>query len=353
MDTPLTITEQLQEQAKESGLRYVSDKSKGISRVKKGKSFAYLDTDGARIKNPDTIHRINKLRIPPAWKNVWICKSPNGHIQATGLDERGRKQYIYHADWISMCQQNKFEKMLDFSEVLPRIRERISQDMNLPGFSEKRILATIVWLLEHTYIRIGNPEYAKENKSFGLTTLRNQHVDVSGNTVTFEFKGKSGVYHSVDISHPRVAKTIRKLEELPGYELFQYIDENKKRRPVDSSEVNDYLKEIAKDDISAKDFRTWGGTVLSAVTLKDLGIFENKTQLKKNVTAAVKTVCKHLGNTPTVCRSYYIHPTVLTTYEKEILIPHFEKVQKKQADQKPRRLSIDEFSVRELLAQYS
>lgn len=349
----LSPTEQLQEQAKESGLRYISDRSKGISRVKRGNSFSYLDTDGTSLKNPDTLNRIKKLRIPPAWKDVWICKSPNGHIQATGIDERGRKQYVYHADWISMCQQNKFEKMLDFSESLPRIRERIYQDMNLPGLSEKRVLATIVWLLEHTYIRIGNTEYAKENKSFGLTTLRNQHVDVAGDTVTFEFKGKSGVFHSVDISHPRVAKTIRKLEELPGYELFQYIDENKKRRVVDSSEVNNYLKEIGKGDISAKDFRTWGGTVLSAVTLKDLGEFETKTQLKKNLTTAVKTVCNHLRNTPSVCRSYYIHPTVLTTYENKILVPHFEKVQTKQANQKPRRLSLDEFSVRELLAQYS
>lgn len=342
----------LKDQAKESGLRYVSDQISGFTRIKKGGGFKYYDRDLKTIGNPDIIDRIDNLRIPPAWKKVWISPFKNGHIQATGIDERGRKQYIYHADWTEMCQQNKFDKMAAFAEMLPRLREKISEDMNLPGLAERKILATIVWLLEHTYIRIGNPEYAKENKSFGLTTLRNQHVEVSGNTVKFEFKGKSGVFHSTDISHPRVAKTIRKLEELPGYELFQYVDENGKRRPVDSSEVNDYLREIAGDTISAKYFRTWGGTVLSAVTLNSLGLYETKTEMKKRISEAVKTVSKHLRNTPTVCRSYYIHPTVINTYQKNILIPHFETVLAK-ADKKPRRLTTPEFAVRELLLKYA
>lgn len=340
-----------QELAKEAHLRYVSDTKPGIKRLKKGNGFYYLDTDGKKILKQEILKRIEVLKIPPAWENVWICDTPTGHIQATGLDEKGRKQYIYHQKWIELSQENKFNKMIHFSEILPYIRERIERDMREKSLTQERILATIVWLLDHTLIRIGNEEYAKENKHYGLTTMRNKHVHIWGSTVTFEFVGKSGKAHKVTATHPKVAKTIKKLVEIPGFELFQYINEYGQHLPIDSQDINGYLKYLSKEYITAKDFRTWGGTVLSAFTLTNLGDYNDNVQMKKNVTEAVCQVSKKLGNTPAVCRSYYIHPTVVQTYQQKVLIPHFKNHPLKPKSIK--KLSLEEYATSTLLKKYA
>lgn len=345
MQEPLSETEAL---AKEARLHYINPDSKGFSRVKNGKGFIYFNIHGAKLVDPSIIDRIENLRIPPAWENVWISPMKNSHIQAVGIDDKGRKQYIYHPDWIALSQEKKFNKMSFFSSVLPEIRKKISSDMALPGLTQEKVLATIVWLLDHTYIRIGNEEYAKENQHYGLTTLRNRHVDIEGSQVTFRFVGKSGKEHEVSISHPRVARTIKKLEALPGYELFQYMSDNGKRHQVTSDEVNDYLQILTGETISAKDFRTWGGTVLSAATLYRFGDAQTQKDAKKNITQSVRLVSRQLGNTPTVCRTYYIHPVIPKTYQEKILVPHFVTIDKRLAN-KPDRLSKAEFAVRTLL----
>lgn len=335
--------------AHEASLRYVTDSQPGLSRQKHYSNFNYYDLAGKKIVDPQVLNRIEQLKIPPAWVDVWICASQNGHLQATGRDEKSRKQYIYHNRWSEISNLTKFDKMIYLSAVLPNIRSKIASDMNLTGLKQEKILATIVWLLDHTYIRIGNEEYAKENEHFGLTTLRNRHVEIKNSLVVFEFTGKSGKKHQVGITHPKVIKTIKKLEELPGYELFQYLDENDQKHPVDSQEVNDYLKQIAKESVTAKDFRTWGGTVLTGVNLTKIGNFITTKQLKDNLKAAVSIVAKHLGNTPKVCQSYYIHPTVVQTYEKKILIPHFKTITKSMV----RGLDKQEYATSILLKKYS
>lgn len=340
----------MDEMLDDSPLHYVSDADAGFTRIPKGEGFEYLDENNNPIRDKTQLTRIKELVIPPAWQKVWICPSKNGHIQAVGYDEKGRKQYIYHPLWTELSSQTKFKRLPYFADMLPRIRDHIQNDLRLPGLPDKRVLATVVWLLEHTYCRIGNTEYAKENESYGLTTLRSRHVDVVGDTVRFEFKGKSGVNHAFDVIHPRVVKTIRKLEELPGYELFRFVDDLGNRHKIRSDDVNEYLKEITGQDITAKDFRTWGGTVISAKTLSDK-IFQTKKEAKKNIAQAVKDVAKHLRNTPKVCRSYYIHPTVITTYEEKILIPHFENAEKVK-DTKPRNITFHEFAVTTLLKKY-
>lgn len=345
------MTTDPRELAQEANLRYVTDSKPGFLRGKRGKDFVYYDLEGNLIKDEKVIERIDGLGIPPAWEGVWVCSLGNGHVQATGKDEKGRKQYIYHQKWNELSKETKFSKMLFFSSVLPDIRNRIGTDMRRGGLSQEKVLAIIVWLLDNTYIRIGNKEYAKENDHFGLTTLRNRHVDIHGSTVTFEFVGKSGKKHKVGITHPKVAKTIKKLEELPGYELFQYIDEKGEPRPVDSSDVNEYLKEITKEVISAKDFRTWGGTVTSATSLVDIGDFEDKFQLKVNLGQAVKITAAVLGNTTVVCRNYYIHPVVFKTYEDKALIPHFDT--HRRSGKRVKGLDKDEYAAVSLLKKYS
>ena len=290
------------------------------------------------------VDRINLLRIPPAWQNVWICPNDRGHIQAIGYDEKGRKQYIYHPEWIEMMQENKFSKVIFFGERLPKIRRKVNEDLALQGLPKERVLATLVWLLQHTFIRIGNEEYAKENQSYGLTTLREKHIEMHTDSATLNFKGKSGVMHEVDISNPRVLKTIRKCVELPGYELFHYINEDGKKTAIDSGDVNDYLKFITDDDFTAKDFRTWGGTVLAASTLYSLGAFDNEKVMQKNERTAVKNVAQHLRNTISVCRKYYIHPQVITSYENSQLVPHFSTFEKRKDG-----LSREEYAVITLL----
>lgn len=337
---------------KKADLRYIPDSTKGITRGKNHNDFVYLDTDGKKITSEVIIGRIRKLAIPPAWNDVWICPSPSGYLQATGIDDKGRKQYIYHTDWVHLSQQNKFNKMLSFATYLPKIRDRIMRDMTEDAYEKDKIIATVVWLLQHTMIRIGNEEYAQENNSYGLTTLRNRHVKIQGKEVTFEFRGKSGVEHTVSIAHPKIAKIIKECIELPGYEIFQYVDAKGQRHTVDSQDVNSYLQELTGEDITAKDFRTWGATVLGAITLHEIGSGGSATAIKKNISQAVKTVSQHLRNTTTVCRTYYIHPTVLKTYEAEILVPHFEKTFANFENEKT-NMNRHEFATYTLLEKYS
>lgn len=337
---------------KKADLRYINDTTKGFTRKKVGNDFTYFATDGKKITNDEIIQRIKGIAIPPAWVDVWICPSPSGYLQATGFDEKGRKQYLYHTDWIALSQQNKFHKMLSFAQHLPKIREKIARDMSEESLEKDKIIATVIWLLQHTLIRIGNEEYAQENHSFGLTTLRNRHVNVRGKEITFEFRGKSGVEHTVSVSHPKISKIIKECIELPGYEIFQYIDEHGQRHSVDSQDVNEYLQLVTGDDITAKDFRTWGGTVLGATTLHTIGPAETLTQIKKNISQSVKKVSQHLRNTTTVCRTYYIHPTVLKTYEESLLVPHFEHAYK-LFSQSGTRMNKNEFATYTLLKKYS
>lgn len=315
----MPIDPTLAKDLKKADLHYVSDSTSGISRKRINKSFKYFDAGGKIIESEIVLNRIKGLAIPPAWADAWICPSPSGYLQATGFDEKKRKQYIYHPDWTKLSQENKFNKMIFFGEVLSAIRKKIAGDMLLEELERDRIIATVIWLLEHTFIRIGNQEYAEENNSFGLTTLHNRHVKVRGKNVKFEFRGKSGVQHSISISHPRIAKIIKECIELPGYEIFQYLDETGNRHAVDSADVNNYLKTLTGEDITAKDFRTWGGTVICATTLCSIGPFENPNDEKKKISHAVKKVSQHLRNTVSVCRSYYIHPLIIETYQKNKL----------------------------------
>lgn len=329
------------------GLRYFGIKRKGV-----GKGFSYLDSRGNSIKDAKILKRIKDLNIPPGWRDVRICSFATGHIQAFGWDEKGRKQYIYHHEWTKFCQENKFNKMVFFGKSLIKIRKQLEEDLRIEELHRRRILATLVWLLENTFIRVGNEEYAEDNHSFGLTTLRNRHVVFDGKEhLELKFKGKSGVEHIVAISSPKIVKTIRSCIELPGYNLFQYIDEDGRKHTIDSEEVNEYLKQTAGEKVTAKDFRTWGGTVISATTLNKLGDFDSELACNKNIVTAVKTVSTSLRNTPAVCRSYYIHPTVTESYKKKVLIPHFTKIHS-QKSQKPEKLTLNEFATLRLLEEY-
>lgn len=302
------------ETAKEAGLVYVTDAVPGIQRKRAGKHFSYIGLDGKPIHNPKVLERISKIGIPPAWKQVWISPKPKGHIQATGRDARGRKQYRYHPRWREVRDETKYDRMIAFGEALPGIRERVQRDLSLPGLPHEKVLATIVRLLDTTLIRVGNEEYAKENESYGLTTMREEHVDVSGSTVHFHFRGKSGKEHEIDVRDRQLAKIVKRMQDLPGDELFQYVDEQGNLRSIESSDVNAYLREISGQDFTAKDFRTWGGTVIALRELETLGAFETQTQGKKNVVDAIKSTALQLGNTPAICRKCYIHPAALDAY---------------------------------------
>lgn len=301
--------------AKSAGLRYVNDDDPGISRRPAGKDFHYFDADGRRISDGPTIARIKRLAIPPAWTDVWICPHQNGHIQATGRDARRRKQYRYHPDWRAVRDENKYERMIAFGRALPRIRRRVARDLRRQGLGREKVLATMVRLLETTLVRVGNEEYARANGSIGLSTMRDRHVKVrSGGTLRFQFKGKSGKRHDIELNDPSLAKIVRRVQDLPGQELFQYLDEEGQRQKVGSEDVNNYLREIAGREFSAKDFRTWAGTVLAAIALRQFQRFTTKTEAKKNLVAAIERVAERLGNTPSVCRKCYIHPVVLSSY---------------------------------------
>jgi DNA topoisomerase-1 len=289
--------------ARAAGLRYVNDATPGISRQRAGTGFRYLGINGSAVRDKPTLARIRSLAIPPAWEKVWICPREDGHLQATGRDARGRKQYRYHPRWREMRDETKYGRMLAFSRALPKIRRRVSQDLQLSGLPRDKVLATVVRLLETTRMRVGNEEYARDNDSFGLTTLRVRQVRVQGSTMQFRFRGKSGVWHQFALSDRRLAAIVRRMRDLPGYELFQYLDEQGETRAVDSADVNDYLKQVAGAEFTSKDFRTWAGTVLAAAALHQFG--------KGGLQRAIEHVAKQLGNTKAVCRKCYIHPRVI------------------------------------------
>ena len=302
-----------------SGLRYVSDREPGYRRVQTAKRFAYLSPDGTRVRDPAIVARISALAIPPAYRDVWICMDPNGHLQAVGWDARGRKQYRYHLRWRAVRDAAKFDRMLNFGCALPRIRRHVRMDLAEPGLTRRKVLATIVRLLETTLIRVGNVEYARDNGSYGLTTLRNKHVEIAGTTLHFEFRGKSGVVHSVTVSDPRVARIVRQCRELPGQELFQYLDADGKRHSVGSDDVNDYLHEVSGGDFTAKDYRTWYGTAL-ALKLLHQHAFDSEREAKHHITTVLTAVAARLGNTPSICRKCYVHPQVIERYMARSLI---------------------------------
>ena len=308
------IVAEAMDAAEGAGLRYVSDDRPGYTRKANGDGFDYFDSEGNPIGDEQRLLRLKRLAIPPAWTEVWVSPSPNGHIQATGRDARGRKQYLYHERWREVRDENKYDRIISFGKALPKIRLRIARDLKLPGLPRNKVLATVVQLLERTFIRIGNEEYARDNKSFGLTTMKDRHVEVKGAKLRFRFRGKSGHEHEVDVTDRRIARIISKLQDLPGQDLFQYLDDGGEVRDITSQDVNEYLREITGEDFSAKDFRTWAGTVLSAIALNAQEKFETKKQAKTNINSAISAVAKILGNTPAICRKCYVHPAVLETY---------------------------------------
>jgi DNA topoisomerase-1 len=302
------------ESAQAAGLRYVSDIQPGIRRKRAGTGFTYVGPDGKTIHDAAELARIRSLAIPPAYTDVWICPSPNGHIQATGRDARGRKQYRYHPKWREVRDETKFGRMLAFSEGLPAIRARVERDLSLPGLPREKVLATVVRLLESTCIRVGNDEYAKSNRSFGLTTLQDRHVEISGSNLRFEFRGKSGKVHKVDLNDRRLARIVQRCQALPGEDLFQYVDDDGVRQTVGSGDVNDYIREISGQEFTAKDFRTWNGTLLAVAALKEVGAWTSQRQAKSHVLRAIDRVAEQLNNTRAVCRKYYVHPAVFESY---------------------------------------
>ena len=300
--------------ARAAGLRYVNGEGPGIRRLRAGSGFRYVDAEGRPVRDPDGLRRIRSLVIPPAWTDVWICPIPNGHLQATGRDARGRKQYRYHPRWREVRDETKYDRMIAFGRALPRIRRRTQKDLRKPGLPREKVLATVVRLLETTLIRVGNEEYARENHSFGLTTMRDQHAAIRGDTVHFELRGKSGVCRAVDVHDRRLARVVRRCQDLPGQELFQYLDDRGERHAIDSADVNEYLRRVAGEPFTAKDFRTWAGTVLAARALQEFKAFDSQAQAKKNVIRAIEAVAKRLGNTKAVCRKSYVHPALFDAY---------------------------------------
>jgi DNA topoisomerase-1 len=300
--------------AEEAGLRYVSDAQAGYTRKRRGDEFEYFDTEGNAIQDERRLLRVKQLAVPPTWTEVWISSAANGHIQATGRDTRRRKQYLYHERWREVRDDNKYDRVIAFGRALPKIRRRVAQDLKLPGLPRNKVLATVVQLLERTFIRIGNEEYSRENKSFGLTTMKDRHVEVKGSKLRFRFRGKSGREHEVDVTDRHIAKIVSKLQDLPGQDLFQYVDDDGEVRDISSQDVNDYLREITGEDFSAKDFRTWAGTVLTAIALRVQEKFETSQQAKSNINAAIRGVAKILGNTPAICRKCYVHPAIFEAY---------------------------------------
>lgn len=327
------------ESAKVAGLRYVHPDGPGIRRKRAGRGFAYIDPDGKPVTDPEELKRFRSLVIPPAWTNVWICPSKNGHVQAAGRDARGRKQYRYHPLYRAVRDATKFVRMAAFGEALPGIRKRVQQDLELPGLPKNKVLATVVRLLETTSIRVGNEEYAKENDSYGLTTMREDHVKIEGRKLHFHFRGKSGVQHDIDLTDRKLAKILQQCQDLPGEELFHYVGEEGEVCRIYSEDVNDYLREITGQAFTAKDFRTWNGTCLTAVQLQSAGPSQTETEAKKNVVAAVKAVAAKLGNKPSTCRKYYIHPLIVESYQGGTL---FQAMQVECTDCAPGSLRPEE-----------
>lgn len=339
------------EAAEQAGLRYTPDSIRGIRRERAGESFAYIAANGQRVTNEQKLRRIASLAIPPAWTDVWICPHANGHLQVTARDARGRKQYRYHARYRAVRDETKFDRMFAFSEVLPRARERVEADLSLPGLPRAKVLATVVWLLERTLIRVGNTEYARENESFGLTTLEDRHAKVRGSRVAFSFRGKSGKEHFVTFRDRRLARIVQRCQTLPGEQLFQYVGDDGNRQDVGSGDVNDYLRQIAGPGVTAKDFRTWAGTMLAAEALREIGPARLVKDKKANIVRAVDRVAEHLGNTRAVCRKYYIHPTVIEAYGRGHVIDPPEE--RRSSRRQPRRkLRASEIAVLQFIREH-
>jgi DNA topoisomerase-1 len=337
--------------AKSAGLRYVTDSMRGIAREAKGDGFRYVDADGNTVDDEATLARIKSLVIPPAWTDVWICPLANGHLQATGRDARKRKQYRYHPKWRSVRDEAKYERMLSFGKALPAIRVAVDAALKLPGLPREKVLATIVRLLEVTMMRIGNEEYARTNKSFGLTTLRSRHVKVEGKDIEFRFRGKSGVFHTIKLEDRRLARIIARTRDLPGQDLFQYLDDDGEQHTVGSADVNDYLRAITGEEYTAKDFRTWSGTVLAALALQEFEKFDSEAQAKKNIVRAIESVAEKLGNTPTICRKCYVHPAVIDAYLDGTIIDALRERATRELVDDLHSLSPEEAAVLALLQQ--
>ena len=318
-----------------AGLRYVTDGARGIHRQRAGSGWIYFGPGGSPIRDAAVRKRLNALAIPPAWTDVWICPDPDGHIQATARDARGRKQYRYHPSYRAARDRSKFRRMLEFSEVLPRLRERIERDLRAPDLSRRQLLATVLRLLDRTLIRVGNDEYARDNRSYGLTTLRRRHVRIEGARLRFDFRGKSGVEHTVSISDPRLARIIQRCRDLPGQDLFQYLDAAGKRQDISSDDVNAYLRELTGRDVTAKDFRTWGGTMLAAVELRRMGAAASRREADRNIIQAVDAVAAQLGNTRAVCRKYYVHPALLGAYLMGHTVPMPPPLRRRARPERP------------------
>ncbi len=337
--------------AKSSGLRYTTDQISGITRRGTGKHVHFFGPKGRRIRHPIELQRIKSLAVPPAWTGVWISPFPDSHLQATGRDARGRKQYRYHPRWREVRDQTKYDRLILFGRILSNLRTRVAKDLGLPGLPRAKIMATIVKLLETTFIRIGNDEYARQNQSFGLTTMRTKHVKIRGSKIRFRFRGKSGILRDLDVSDRKLAQIVRRCQELPGQELFQYLDDDDEPRPVNSSDVNDYLREITGIDLTAKDFRTWAGTILAARALAELGSFASKSQAKRNVVKAVEIVAERLGNTRSVCQKCYIHPAIVRSYVDGTLGRTFNRRRPSQLIDPPWILMPEEARVMTILKQ--
>jgi DNA topoisomerase-1 len=335
--------------ARAAGLRYANDGRPGIARKRAGKAFRYLDAGGRPVRDEGDLKRIRSLAIPPAWTDVWICPDPLGHIQATGRDEKGLKQYRYHPRWRAVRDECKYGRMEVFGRALPRIRERLEQDLALPGLPRRKALAAVVRLLELSLIRVGNDEYARSNRSYGLTTMRNRHSSVHGSKIRFEFRGKSGINHSIDIEDRRLARVVERCQDLPGQELFEYVDEEGNVQDVGSSDVNDYLREISGEDFTAKDFRTWAGTVLAAMALQEFEAFDSDAQAKKNVVRAIERLSQRLGNTPSVCRKCWVHPAILASYLDGSMLESLRRRTKEEMDESLGDLRPEEAAVLALL----
>lgn len=322
-------------------LMYINDSEPGIKRLKKGDGFEYI-LDDKKVKTKDELERIKSLVIPPAWTEVWICIHDNGHLQATGIDVKNRKQYRYHPHWNMLRNQTKFYRLHEFGKALPAMRLQLEKDIAKQGLPLEKVLATVVSLMERTNIRVGNNFYEKLYGSFGLTTLKDKHVKINGNELRFTFKGKKGVHHDISIKSKRIARIVKECRDIPGKELFQYIDEKGDKRTIDSGMVNNYIKEISGGDFTAKDFRTWAGTVHALLAFKELGFGETQTQSKKNVVAALDIVSQHLGNTRTVCKKYYVHPAILSLYEDKGLEKYMDELNAIEKNDNKSDLTVEE-----------
>jgi DNA topoisomerase-1 len=322
---PRSAQAEPEESAKAASLRYVRDDRPGIRRRKAGTGWSYAGLDGQPIRDKETLSRIRALAIPPAWTDVWICPLEHGHLQATGRDARGRKQYRYHKRWHEVRDETKYGRMILFGSTLPRIRAQLDKDLSRPGLPRDKLLATIVYLLEATLIRVGNDEYARTNRSFGLTTLQNRHVDIKGAHIHFNFRGKGGKEHAIKVNDRRLARLVKRCRDLPGQDLFQYEDDAGEPQPISSADVNEYLQHISDQEFTAKDFRTWAGTLLAVTELGSSGCSESITEAKSVIARAVEKVAKQLGNTPAICRKCYIHPAVLLAYQDSESFELWEK----------------------------